>query len=127
MLHVLNGMQKYDIAALDAWVWRIAHNRYARFCEARNRENLCGEGFALDLVGNYDVVDEEAINDEYETVFRCLHTLSSEYKNILVDYYMGNMSVKTLSEKYSLPETIIKWRLPAAKIRDRVNGKGEKT
>lgn len=128
MLHVLNGMQKYDIAALDAWVWRIAHNRYARFCEARNRENLCGEGFALDLVGDYDVVDEEAINDEYETVFRCLHTLSSEYKNILVDYYMGNMSVKTLSEKYSLPETTIKWRLNAGrqKIRDRVNGKGEK-
>ena len=31
LLHVLAGMGKYQIASLEAWVWRIAHNRYARF------------------------------------------------------------------------------------------------
>ncbi len=29
MLHVLTGIRKYDIGSLDAWVWRVAHNRYA--------------------------------------------------------------------------------------------------
>mgnify|MGYP002509245601 FL=1 len=36
--HILDGMGKYKITSLDAWVWRIAHNRYAMFLEARNRE-----------------------------------------------------------------------------------------
>ena len=26
MLHVLDGVRKYDIKSLEGWVWRIAHN-----------------------------------------------------------------------------------------------------
>lgn len=37
LCHVLAGMQKYEIQSLDAWVWRIAHNRYARFIGKRNK------------------------------------------------------------------------------------------
>ncbi len=36
--HVLEGMQKYEIESLDAWVWRIAHNRYA----SRGRDPSAG-------------------------------------------------------------------------------------
>ena len=36
ILHVLSGMKKYEIKSLDAWVWRIAHNRYARFINAQS-------------------------------------------------------------------------------------------
>lgn len=130
ILHVLEGIQKYDIECLNAWVWRIAHNRYARFCEARKSNlEICCDEFAIDLIGDYDVVDEEAVKDKYEAIFRCLHTLSSEYKNILVDYYIGELSVKALATKYQLPETTIKWRLNISrqKIRDRIgsNTKGE--
>lgn len=55
-------------------------------------------------------------------MFRYLHTLSSEYKNIFVDYYIGEMPIRSLAEKYSLPETTIKWRLNVGrqKIRDRI-------
>lgn len=35
--YILDGMKKYKIESLDAWVWRIAHNRYARFIDARNK------------------------------------------------------------------------------------------
>ncbi len=72
---------------------------------------ICCDEFAIDLIDDYDVVDEEAVKDKYEAIFRCLHTLSSEYKNILVDYYIGELSVKALATKYQLPETTIKWRL----------------
>lgn len=130
ILHVLEGVKKYDIECLDAWVWRIAYNRYARFCEARkSKVEICCEEFAIDLIGDYDVVDEDGISNEYETIFRYLHTLSSDYKNILVDYYIGEMSVKALAAKYQLPETTIKWRLNVSRqrIRDRIgsNSKGE--
>lgn len=33
--YIRDGMKKYRIESLNAWVWRIAHNRYARFIDAR--------------------------------------------------------------------------------------------
>ena len=35
ILHVLSGMKKYDVRSPDAWVWRVAHNRYANFIRAQ--------------------------------------------------------------------------------------------
>ena len=71
---------------------------------------------------DYPDVDEDGTQEQYEAVFRYLHTLSSEYRNIFVDYYIGELSVRELSKKYSLPETTIKWRLNAGrqKIRERI-------
>lgn len=151
--HILDGMKKYRIDSFDAWVWRIAHNRYARFINARKREravlagddfirniassdfradSLCADGLCVaGLTAGSNASDpyaaeEEAEGQEYETVFRYFHTLSSEYRNIFADYYIGEMSVRMLSEKYSLPETTVKWRLNAGrqKIRKRI---GENT
>ncbi|MBO5023920.1 MAG: sigma-70 family RNA polymerase sigma factor [Clostridia bacterium] len=121
--HILDGMNKYQIESLDAWVWRIAHNRYARFIDARNKNQivLSCEDELFDIA-DYSDVYEDNTQEQYETVFRYLHTLSSEYKNIFVDYYIGELSVRSLAKKYSLPETTIKWRLNAGrqKIRDRI-------
>ena len=121
--HILDGMGKYQIESLDAWVWRVAHNRYARFIDARNKNQIvlsCDDG--LFDVADYSELDEDNTQEQYETVFRYLHTLSSEYRNIFVDYYIGELSVRGLAEKYSLPETTIKWRLNVGrrKIRDRI-------
>ncbi len=123
--HILDGIKKYKIESLDAWVWRIAHNRYARFIDARNKNLaiLSETDNLLDIAdNNYCYVDEEATEDEYHTVFLYLHTLSSEYRNIFVDYYIGELSIRQLAQKYSLPETTIKWRLNVGrqKIRERI-------
>lgn len=121
--HILDGMSKYKIESLDAWVWRVAHNRYARFINARNKNQIvfsCDD--ELYDIADYPDVDEDGTQEQYETVFRYLHTLSSEYRNIFVDYYIGELSVRDLSKKYSLPESTIKWRLNAGrqKIRKRI-------
>ena len=121
--HVLDGMSKYQIKSLDAWVWRIAHNRYARFIDAQNKNQiiLSCEDELFDIA-DYSDVDEDNTQERYETVFRYLHTLSSEYKNIFVDYYIGELSIRSLAQKYSLPENTIKWRLHVGRerIRDRI-------
>ncbi|MBQ9975330.1 MAG: sigma-70 family RNA polymerase sigma factor [Clostridia bacterium] len=118
--HILDGMNKYNIKSFDAWVWRIAHNRYARFIDQRNKNRMilsCED----ELFEIADTPIEEGDN-RYDSVFRCLHTLSSEYRNIFADHYVRELSVKELSEKYSLPETTVKWRLNVGrqKIRDRI-------
>ena len=121
--HILDGMNKYQIESLDAWVWRIAHNRYARFIDARNKNQivLSCEDELFDIA-DYSDIDEDNTQEQYEMVFRYLHTLSSEYRNIFVDYYIGELPVRSLAKKYSLPETTIKWRLNVGrqKIRDRI-------
>ncbi|HKM33997.1 MAG TPA: sigma-70 family RNA polymerase sigma factor [Lachnospiraceae bacterium] len=123
--HVLEGLKKFQIDSLDAWVWRVAHNRYARFIDAQSKTKmiLAEDDIIIDAAGaDYCLVDEESTVNEYETVFRYLHTLSAEYRNIFVDYYIGDMSIRMLSKKYSLPETTIKWRLNTGrqKIRNRI-------
>lgn len=130
ILHVLDGMGKYEIRSLEAWVRRIAYNRYAVFCKNRkNQPESCSEELVMNLADDFDAFNEESMDNEYETVFYYLHTLSSKYKNILVDYYIGELSVKELAEKYDLPETTIKWRLNIGRqrIRDRIkaNSKGD--
>lgn len=121
--HILEGMNKYQIESLDSWVWRIAHNRYARLIDNRNKNQivLSCEDELFDIA-DYSDVDEDNTQEQYETVFRSLHTLSSEYKNIFVDYYIGELSIRSLAKKYSLSETTIKWRLNVGrrKIRDRI-------
>ncbi len=123
--HILDGMERYNIDSLDAWVWRIAHNRYARFV----REHLTLPTLLTDdetlfnlPARDYRSVDEALIEGEFEAVFRYLHTLSAEYRNLFIDHYVGEMSIHALSRKYALPETTIKWRLNVSrqKIRQRI-------
>ena len=123
--HILNGMKKYKIESFDAWVWRIAHNRYARFLDAQNKvKMILAEDETLFHVADSDsdYVNVESTEQKLETIFRYLHTLSSEYRDIFIDYYIGEMPIRTLSKKYSLPETTIKWRLNIGrqKIRERI-------
>ena len=121
LLHVLTGMKKYSINSPDAWVWRVARNRYARFinAQAQNRMILSGDDLPDTAAEEQTGEDDEAA---FQPVFRYLHTLSAEYRNIFVDYYAGEMSVRDLSVQYSLPETTIKWRLSEGRrrIRERI-------
>ena len=36
----------------------------------------------------YDFIDKLIISSEYQKIFTALHTLSCEYRDILVDYYI---------------------------------------
>ncbi len=93
LLHILDGIGKYQIESLEAWVWRIAHNRYARFINARNKRQSILSGVELyEIADECLQVEEPSVEEEYEPVFRCLHTLSSEYRDIFVDYYIGLVS-----------------------------------
>ncbi len=122
--HILSGMKKYEIQSLDAWVWRVAHNRYARLIDAQHKSItiLSGDEYMFDITDSDETQAESEEIDEYQTVFRYLHTLASEYKNIFVDYYLGEKSIRELSAKYSLPETTVKWRLNVSRqrIRNRI-------
>lgn len=124
MLYVLDGLDKYDIHSLEGWVWRIAHNRYARFIQRKkqNQEILMPD-YALDMDKDYTELDVDAVVESHEKVFNFLHTLSRDYRHIFVDYYLGGLPVKKLAARYGLSSSTIKWRLNIGrqKIRERMD------
>lgn len=68
--HIIDGMSKYQIESLDAWVWRIACNRYARFIDSRNKNQAilsCDD--ELFDIADYSDSDEDNTREQYETVF----------------------------------------------------------
>ena len=121
--HAIEGLSKYKINSLESWIWRIAHNRYARYIDHKNKEMAhFSDKELFEIENDYCTIDEYAIENEFEPIFRALHTLSAQYKDIFVDYYIGEMSVKELSCKYELPESTVKWRLNIgrSKIKERI-------
>lgn len=129
LLHILDGLRKYEIDALDAWVWRVARNRYARFI--RENKRRAEYEYCVSEEAFFDVLDEdtsvllpdEDVQDLAENeIFRCLHTLAEGYRTVLVEYYIMGKSVKEIAERLALPQTTIKWRLNAGreKLRKRI-------
>ena len=54
---------------MDGYVWRIAHNRYAKTVEARKRDAtfLCGDEYLFNLPS---APAEEDKTEEYQAIFR---------------------------------------------------------
>jgi len=112
MVHILSGIRKYKIESLEKWIWSIAHNRYVKFINKRNKTNNTeSEADYAEIADTYDFIDQLIISNRYQTVFKALHKLSGDYRNILVDYYINQFPVKQIAEKYELSETTVKWRL----------------
>ncbi|MBQ4575024.1 MAG: RNA polymerase sigma factor [Clostridia bacterium] len=123
LLCVLEGMGKYEIASLDAWIWRIAHNRYARFINARSKQKEISSErdlFALDEEGM--LIEEKDNCRDYQPVFEALHKLGETYRNVMIDHYIYDLSVADIAAKYQIGESAVKWRLSTgrAKIREQV-------
>ena len=127
LLHILDGMKKHDVKNPQAYVWQIAHNRYARKIEGKNKQNkrefFSGDMVLWSIYDNNYVEDEIILTEEYKSVFNALHSLSSSYRDILVDYYVGEMYIQEIAVKYNLTKETVKWRLHAGKekIEERVN------
>ena len=108
--HILAGMKKYKIQSFDAWVWRIAHNRYARFIHARNKAQmiLTENETLFDIAdSDYCYIDEESTEQEFEKIFRYLHTLSSEYRNIFI---RSGKNTRDFSRECSCHDIVSIWR-----------------
>ncbi len=112
LLCIAEGLKRQKIMNLDGYVWRVAHNRYARKIAACSLENtmLCGEEYLLDIAD--DTPFEDGLDaEEYQLVFKALHSLSSMYRDILVDYYVRELDTFEIAQKYEISVETVKWRL----------------
>ena len=120
-LHVLTALQSGQrIENFSAWVWQIARNRYARWAAAKHqlRESMTGVDIA-----EYEL-EEESANpaeqilhaEQLSLMRRELAFVRSEYRNLLVAYYLEDRSVREIAASLDLSVAAVQQRLHRARI-----------
>lgn len=110
-----NGAAPDDFSA---WVWRIAHNRYAAWAKAKRRQRET----AADCDDVAEIADPAATPEErlldgerFSLLRREMAFIRSDYRDIVVAYYVEDRSVREIAASLSLTESTVKQRLHRAR------------
>ena len=119
-LNIIAALNKGTIITnFSAWVWRIARNRYSAWVDGKHKNTEFIIGIDVD---NYEIDDEgERVLDNmirYKQIGllkRELAFIRSEYREIVVAYYIEDKSVRDIATLFSLSESAVKQRLYRAR------------
>lgn len=120
-LQIITALNKGTIpTSFSAWVWRIAHNRYSVWAKEKHSRN---ESVTGSDIGDYEIEDEgenildKMIHTEQLALLRReLAFIKSDYRNIIVAYYIENNSVRDIASSLSLSKSAVEQRLHRARI-----------
>ena len=115
-LQIITALNKGTIpTSFSAWIWQIARNRYSVWAKEKHNRNKSVTGSDI---GDYEIEDEsenildEMIHTEQMALLRReLAFIKSDYRNIVVAYYIENKTVREIAESLSLPTSTVKSRL----------------
>ena len=119
-LQIITALNRGTIpASFSAWVWQIARNRYCTWAKNNHDRNESVTGADI---GDYEIEDEsenivEGIihSEQMALLRRELAFIKSEYRHIIVAYYIENRSVREIAHSLALSETAVKQRLHRAR------------
>lgn len=119
-LNIITALNKGTIPTnFSAWVWQIARNRYCAWAKEKHNhlESVTGSDIGDYEIedGHISVLDEMIYADEISMLRRELAFIKSDYRNILVAYYIEDRSVKDIALSLSLSENTVKQRLYRAR------------
>ena len=103
----------------SSWVWRIARNRYSIWADIKHKRSDAVTGSDI---GDYVIESDggdiacELINSEDLLLLRReLAFISSDYRNIVVAYYIDDIPVKKIAAALTLPEGTVMSKLYRAR------------
>ena len=119
-LQIITALNKGTIpTSFSAWVWQIARNHYSVWAKEKHNRN---ESVTGSDIGDYEIEDErenildEMIHTEQMALLRReLAFIKSDYRNIVVAYYIENKNVREIAESLSLSTNTVKSRLLRAR------------
>ncbi len=97
-----------------AWVWQIARNRYAGWADAKHKraERESGTDSVEETLADDRSVEEEYLYKENLSLLRReLAFIASEYRDIVVSYYIADRSVGDIAASLCLPVGTVKSKL----------------
>ena len=115
-LQIITALNKGRIpTSFSAWVWQIARNRYSVWATEKHNRN---ESVTGSDIGDYEIEDEsenildEMIDTEQVALLRReLAFIKSDYRNIVVAYYIENKSVRDIASSLSISVSAVQQRL----------------
>ena len=119
-LQIITALNKGTIpTSFSAWVWQIARNRYCAWATQKHDRN---EAVTGSDIGDYEIEDEsESVLDkmihteQMALLRRELAFIKSDYRNIVVAYYIENKNVREIAESLSLSTNTVKSKLLRAR------------
>ena len=127
LLEVITAMnRKREIENFYAWFWGVARNQILLYFKSKEKKPI--------LI-NYDNLDDylfkedrEEYSDELSKVRSAITRISEMYRNIIISFYLKNLSIKEIATNLSITTSAVKKRLFDARknIKKEIN-KMEKT
>lgn len=119
-LNIISSLNRGMIPmSFSAWVWKIAHNRYRAWADKRRKQNESinnSDIYNYEIVDeNKDILDEMVHREELSLLRRELAFIQSDYRHIIVSYYIDNKCVRDIATSLSLTEDTVKQRLSRAR------------
>lgn len=125
LMEVLKGLTRgYKIDHLSAWIWKIAHHRYARKLDSSKNHCISLQDSGLDMLLYDDTSFEAAENELMQNfIFQAIGSIAQSHRDILVDYYVKELSYSQIAQKHGLPLNTVKTRLfyGKQKLKERVD------
>ncbi len=117
-MEILSALHKGILPEhMEAWVWCIASNRFARWVRQKkiNSVEIFDEEAMAQMAAEDNVEDAVLQPEERKELRRELTLLTKEYRELLVAYYVKNQRISTIAKSLSVPEGTIKTRLAKAR------------
>ena len=107
-----------EIEKLDNLIWKIAHytwcNRLRRLKKDNNFISLDAPA-GLYIIEEHDYISEfaerEAHKDELANLRRKISDLSKTQREIIIAYYLEELSVSDIAAKFNINKSAVKWHL----------------
>ncbi len=115
-LQIITALNKGTVPeSFSAWVWQIARNRYSVWANHKHRHRMSVTGSDI---GDYEIGNEEGdpleemIQAEQVALLRReLAFIRSDYRHIIVAYYIENKSIREIASLHGMAENTVKSRL----------------
>ena len=119
-LQVMVALNKGTVPeSFSAWIWQIARNRYSVWAKEKHnrRASVTGSDIGDYEIGveSENVLDERVHAEQLALLRRELAFIKSDYRNIVVAYYLEDKNVREIAGLLSLPTNTVKSRLLRAR------------
>lgn len=112
---IITQLRKNTIPVyFSAWVWKIARNRYCKWAAKKHYEAVSVSGADFqedDVCTNTSIEEQYVMNEEKILLRRELALISSDYRDIVVAYYIDDRKIRDIAMSLHLPEGTVKTRL----------------
>lgn len=115
-LQVITALRRGTVPAqFSAWVWRIARNRYAAWCDtrAKSRERMTVGEPDEELPDTTAATPEETViaAEELQLLRRELAFIGQAWRELIVAYYFEHRTLRSIAASLGIPEGTAKTRL----------------